>query len=693
MFDPALKTALRQARHDTAAAPASRSPGLAREPHGRWQVPELVSGLPPHGGWAERNLWLVRALEWLSRDERPRRHEETPTPVLRLRYLLQVLHRQPELRAQVGLLLRRLWLEGDAAGLFADSGLRSRQGLGDVLGGWLRERCLPGSADTPALAAVFALAVRSGTNLSWLSQIDDASLARVAALVTEGVAPGTDLRQPWVQALRWLAQALCAMALSPALRARMPSGAAGRGAFERLPEALDGLLALPRIDGPGRRQAANHLRAVIQLCREAADQAKEHLRLHGVSIALLQDLDQIHLRLDRLETLLGLVLSNRPAQDLALMLSQLAEAVRRQRSLRNCLAEHRRLLARKFAERHAVTGEHYVARDRGEYRSLLRQAGGGGVVVAFTAVAKFAILALALAPFWSGVAVGLMYAVSFLGIYLMGWTLATKQPAMTAPALTSRLAQVQDSHGHGSRAASDAFVDEIAALTRSQVAAVLGNLGLVVPATIALQGVCWWVLGRPLIGEGAAHHVLDSVTALGLAPLYAAFTGVLLFASSLVGGWAENAFCFQELQGAIATHPGIVARLGRARAQRWAQWGRRHVNGLASNASLGLMLGVMPAVLGFLGLPLDVRHVTLSTAQWTAAVTSLGWDAVPAATLGACAAGIFLIGALNLGVSFWLSLRMAMRARGVSVGDKRVLRAALWQRLRQAPLSFVLPPR
>ena len=64
--------------------------------------------------------------------------------------------------------------------------------------------------------------------------------------------------------------------------------------------------------------------------------------------------------------------------------------------------------------------------------------------------------------------------------------------------------------------------------------------------------------------------MLESLTLLGPTAFYAAFTGVLLFASSLIAGWAENWFVLHRLDSAIAWNPRIVARLGQARAQRWA---------------------------------------------------------------------------------------------------------------------------
>ena len=92
--------------------------------------------------------------------------------------------------------------------------------------------------------------------------------------------------------------------------------------------------------------------------------------------------------------------------------------------------------------------------------------------------------------------------------------------------------------------------------------------------------------------------MLDTLTLLGPTALYAAFTGVLLFASSLIAGWAENWFVFHRLDSAIAWNPRIVARLGASRARRWSNWWRYNISGVAANVSLGMMLGVVPVVHG-----------------------------------------------------------------------------------------------
>jgi site-specific recombinase len=201
------------------------------------------------------------------------------------------------------------------------------------------------------------------------------------------------------------------------------------------------------------------------------------------------------------------------------------------------------------------------------------------------------------------------------------------------------------------------------------------------------------VFGVPLVGTQASEHVLHSLTLLGPTALYAALTGVLLFASSLIAGWAENWFVWHRLDSAIAWNPRSIALLGAARARRWGAWWRTNISGLAANTSLGLMLGLVPAVAAFFALPLEVRHVTLSTGQLAAALGALGTDVLHESAFWWCVAGIAVTGVLNLTVSFVLAFKVALRSRGIRLADRSRIYRAIRARLSNAPVSFMLPPR
>ena len=126
--------------------------------------------------------------------------------------------------------------------------------------------------------------------------------------------------------------------------------------------------------------------------------------------------------------------------------------------------------------------------------------------------------------------------------------------------------------------------------------------------------------------------------------------------------------------------------------RRWSNWSRANVSGLAANVSLGMMLGLVPALTGFVGLNLDVRHVTLSTGQLGAALGALGLPALSMPAFWWCAAAIVLTGLVNVAVSFYLAFKLALRSRGVRVRDRERIGAALRRRLRSQPLSFLRPP-
>jgi site-specific recombinase len=241
--------------------------------------------------------------------------------------------------------------------------------------------------------------------------------------------------------------------------------------------------------------------------------------------------------------------------------------------------------------------------------------------------------------------------------------------------------------------AMDAFCEEVAHLMRSQIAAIIGNLGLVIPGVLLISAALHLAGHGAMVDTDYARHVLHDQSLLGPTALYAAFTGLLLFASSIIAGWVENWFVLYRLESAIAWNPRITALLGMNRARRWSRWMRDNVSGLAANISLGLMLGLAPAFTGFFGPDLEVRHVTLSTGQVAAAAYSLGPSVLTTASFWWAVAGILVIGPLNLIVSFFLAFRLALAATRVAPVDRRLLRQTFLRRLRQAPLSFLLPPR
>ena len=120
---------------------------------------------------------------------------------------------------------------------------------------------------------------------------------------------------------------------------------------------------------------------------------------------------------------------------------------------------------------------------------------------------------------------------------------------------------------------------------------------------------------------------------------------------------------------------------------------RQCVGRRAANVSLGMMLGLVPALAGFVGLGLEVRHVTLATGQLGAALGALGWSILREGAFWWCVVGVAATGLLNVGVSFSLAFKVALNSRGVRARERKRIGDALRRRLRTAPMSFVLPPK
>ena len=291
-----------------------------------------------------------------------------------------------------------------------------------------------------------------------------------------------------------------------------------------------------------------------------------------------------------------------------------------------------------------------------------------------------------MAPGLGGMSLAANYAGSFIAMQFFHLSLASKQPAATAAALSAVLER------------SDGMDDEvelIATITRGQVMATLGNLLLTVPAALLIDGLWRFASGHSFLSAEKAVKTLE-----GLHPLqswtipFAALTGVMLWVGSLAGGWASNWSDYRALPEAVARSRRFQRILGVARAAALGRGLRTHLPGIVACLALGLMLGFMPMAFAFAGLPLDVRHVTLSAASAAfAAGPGIAAGAVPWAALGWAAVGVIVIGILNFGVSFALSLRLAIQARGMESGGRRELMVALFQAFLRRPARFFMPTK
>jgi site-specific recombinase len=674
-------------------------------------LPDLLTRLDAQAPAVQRHLWLVDFSDWLRGDG-----SSVPATLARLGLFLDALQGQPDTHRRFQAWWQALVHTVDSTTLLADHGFTSRHAFWSELADRIRLKLLPATPETRDATELFALVLSDPFDAQWLAALDGPLLTRVTALLQP---PAPDAQHAtnaatlphWhhtlLQAITYCTSQVCATGFAPELRLRLQDSARAAEPFHALSAdamAFREALVASHATAPGDRAAEAEAQEALQrslkqfrdrleACRHAAATVYTHLDEHGISVNLVFRLRQLRERVLRIRALLDCLVASQVSQGSSTATStvrlmvHLVTVGEERRSVRALIAANSSMLAAKVAERSSEVGEHYITRDAVQYHDMLRKAAGGGALTALTTLMKFAIVALGLSAFWTGFWAGLAYAGSFITIQLLHFTLATKQPAMTAPAMAAKLKDITEP------AALDAFVDEVTHLVRSQVAAVLGNVAVVFPAVLAVSGLLQILTGQPMIDAKNAEHVFHSLTLLGPTLIFAAFTGVLLFASSIIAGWTENWFVLHRLDSALRYNPRITALLGPERAASWALFFRSNISGLAANVSLGFMLGLVPAFAGFFGLGLDVRHVTLSAGQLAAACAAIGWEVWREPALWWAVASIPVIGALNLGVSFYCAFRLAVRAHNVTRLDRSRINSAVWARLRTQPLSFFWPAR
>ncbi|MBK7659161.1 MAG: recombinase [Betaproteobacteria bacterium] len=639
----------------------------------------------------DRLAWLRDLAAWLRAglpdpDEAPR--DRSPQTV-RLKHLLNVLERNPALKDRFSATLRRTIDAREAFDLLIEAGMPRETGFLGEFANRLFAKVLP---QPPAadLASLFGIIFPDRGDASLVQDISAENWAGVLAVLDHGegaAAWRTGLAHAAGGAIRSLAVQACAGTLPSAIRRRMQASPEQRLAAWYLPEAARVFADAIESDPPGDREtAAAALQAAIGETLLEVERAYSHLDEQGVSVAIVYQLERVRAQAQRMGELADLLATPEAApRILPYFVAGLIRDAHDQRSASALLRQNFELASRKIVERNAETGEHYITRNRAEYRDMLARAGGGGAVMAITTYLKFGVSALHLPLFLEGILASLNYAATFVAIQFAHLTVATKQPAMTAPALAARMTNLSDP------ARMSAFLDEVGALVRSQSAGIIGNVFVVFPVTYALGMLLVHAAGFAPVDGAKAAKTIDSVSLLGPSALFAAMTGVLLWFSSVLAGWVDNWFAFRRLGPAIAGHRRFVYLFGPSRMQRVAGFLSREIAGLTANISLGFMLGSVPVIFLFFGLPVEVRHVTLSSGQLAAAVVALGWGVVLTAPFWLAVAGIAVIGALNVGVSFALALNVAIGAReSPGVGRGAIYRAIL-RRMMEDPKSFLFP--
>jgi site-specific recombinase len=481
------------------------------------------------------------------------------------------------------------------------------------------------------------------------------------------------------------------MRASPGFDDDLPCFVALSAEAVRFVEALRAELADPACPGDDGAQFL----VIADQCGVTLQRVRRRARSVGTSLQLSYLLTRCEQCLERLHELVGILSAYRgaaatgPAIDAWSAFAREAFlAENRRNSLKHYVAQLSQLLAVRVTENAARSGEHYICETRHDYGLMWRSAAGAGVLIGGMALLKIFAAGLHAPLFVEAFLFSMIYGLGFVLIYLLGMTVATKQPAMTAQTLAGLLGDVR-----GSRQAELArIVDVVAAVCRSQLAAIAGNVMVALPVALAIAAGVAALTGSALIPFEKGAHLLDDLDPFGWALPHAAIAGFYLFLSGLITGYFDNQSAYNEVGARIGRLRWLRGIAGHERAARIGTYVGDHLGGIMGNFLFGCMLGSTGVIGTILGLPLDIRHIAFSSANLGYALSGFQFE-LPLRAIAWAALGVALIGLTNLAVSFALALRTALGARGIRFEHWMPLLRAIGRRFREQPRSFLLPPR
>jgi site-specific recombinase len=275
----------------------------------------------------------------------------------------------------------------------------------------------------------------------------------------------------------------------------------------------------------------------------------------------------------------------------------------------------------------------------------------------------------------------------FVMIYLMGFTLATKQPAMTAATMTKVLSE----QGNTKRNNTE-FADLVSKLFRSQFIAFVGNVLLAFPVAMAIIYGLDVFFSQNLAVEKSEKLLKDLDPFNSKAILHASIAGFYLFISGIISGNIGNNSIFFQIPDRIAKNQSIKRVFGAKFAKSLSKYYAKNWAGIVSNFWFGVFLGATAPIGLFFGLDLDIRHITFAAGNFALGLYGKDFN-VDSYTFWIALLTVFIIGFFNFLVSFSLSMFLAFRSRKLNFGEVSEIYKEIFRYFLKNPLKFFIPLR
>ena len=430
------------------------------------------------------------------------------------------------------------------------------------------------------------------------------------------------------------------------------------------------------------------IKIYLQQCLDFVDKAFKNASKFGISSKINQSLLKIRQQLRRIQDIIPILVVDNEEDVLTNSKNLVSNTLKynsHRNNVRELIDDSTRLISHLITSHTAETGTHYIATSSKEYLKMFWKASGGGIIVGFLCIFKMMMSYSHGSEFSHAVLYSLNYAFGFIIIYLLGFTLATKQPAMTAATMAKVLSDESSSEKNYKE-----FANLVAKLSRTQFIAFVGNVLWSFPVALAIIYGMDWFLEKNFAVAKADKLLKDLNPIESKAILHACIAGFFLFISGIISGNISNSSIFNQIPERISQSPFLNQVIGAKNSKKLSDFYTKHWAGIISNFWFGIFLGVIAPLGVFLGLDLDIRHITFSAGNFALALYGKGFD-IDTYTFVISLVTIFLIGAFNFIVSFGLSMLLAFRSRKVNFGELTIIYKSILKYFIKNPLRFFIP--
>ncbi len=432
------------------------------------------------------------------------------------------------------------------------------------------------------------------------------------------------------------------------------------------------------------------IKVYLQQCSDFVALAFKNSAKYGISGKINQSLLKIRQQLERMSDILSVMIFDKEEDVLKnskRLFFKILEYKSHKNNLRELFSDSTTLKSHLITNHTAETGSHYIGTTSKDYTRMFLKASGGGVIVGALCILKLLYGNIPGSDFSHAFLYAFNYAMGFIMIYLMNFTLATKQPAMTAATMAKVL-----SEGQNTRKNYVDFAHLVSKLFRTQFIAFMGNVLLAFPVALLIIYGMDVVFKQNFAVEKSANMLRDLDPVQSKAIFHACIAGFFLFISGIISGNVANSSRFYHIPKRIEKNPFLNYFAGKKTAKGISEYYAKNWAGIISNMWFGIFLGITGPIGLFFGLDLDIRHITFASGNFALGLYGADFS-VSNATFWISFFTVFLIGFFNFAVSFGLSMILAFQSRKVNFGEVREIYKEIIKYFMQNPLRFFLPLR